>query len=138
MKNRQIETLLNGFSKSNVALTFVTIGYAFGVFCRADGKFVVFDTHNKSFQSFGRQESGAYCVLLKDASQAAMFIDNFTLDSRKSIMALAQGFQQSQAATSIDITAIRLKQNVTPGSSSDNSNGEMKQEDEPQQQQSSK
>mmetsp|Transcript_8355 Transcript_8355/g.13514 ORF Transcript_8355/g.13514 Transcript_8355/m.13514 type:complete len:334 (-) Transcript_8355:250-1251(-) len=106
---KHILGLLRGFSKRGVALGFVTIGYAFGVFCRSDGRFVVFDTHKKSFDKFGQSftgKGGAYCALFSDALKAAKFIDNFSLDSRKSIMLLAQGMQQSQAASNIDIIAV--------------------------------
>jgi len=85
----------------------VTIGYAFGILCRKDGKYVVFDTHKKSFGKFGKNDSGAYFALLKDEASAGEFIDQFTLDSRAQILSMAQGFQQSQAASNIDITIIK-------------------------------
>uniref|UniRef100_A0A7S4DUI1 Uncharacterized protein n=1 Tax=Lotharella globosa TaxID=91324 RepID=A0A7S4DUI1_9EUKA len=112
--NAELRLLLEGFNKSNTVLCMVTIGYAFGVFCRGDGVFVVFDTHKKNLHSLGAKTSGGYCVGLGSPQDAADFIDNVTLDSRKTIMSLSQGQGfQSFAATTIDVTAIRLNTTET-------------------------
>jgi hypothetical protein len=47
-KDGDIRTLLQCFQGSDVVLCVVNIGYVFGVHCRHDNTFVVFDTHRYS------------------------------------------------------------------------------------------
>ena len=108
----QLRDLLTGFRGSNVILCAVTIGYAFGVHCRADGGYTVYDSHRKSMGAVGDTRSGAYMAMFNkgaDAAQrAARFIDTFTLDSRKAIIAAAQGMHQSYSAANMDVCAVSL------------------------------
>ncbi|GAB5363717.1 hypothetical protein AAMO2058_000907900 [Amorphochlora amoebiformis] len=102
-----IKKVLCGFQGKDVVIGMVTVGYAFGIFCRRDGTFIVFDTHKKSFDKIGEKKAGAYCALFSSPDKAACFVDAFPLDSRNKILELARGFQQSQAASNIDITVIK-------------------------------
>jgi len=94
-----LKHLLLGFQGSHSAISFVNIGYAFGVFCPAPqypedrGGFVVFDTHGKDFSRFGFEKQGAYLAafLHHHVDNAVAFIETFTLESRNLMLSYSQG-----------------------------------------------
>jgi hypothetical protein len=107
-----ITSLLQSFQGQNAVMLFLSMGYAFGVHCRLDGKFVVFDTHRKSFQECPIQgaagikyKSGAYAVLISGIEETTAFIDDFTLDNRKAILSMGEP-GQDQSASAIQICIV--------------------------------
>eukprot|EP00455_Lapot_gusevi_P020679 TRINITY_DN2188_c0_g1_i4.p1 TRINITY_DN2188_c0_g1~~TRINITY_DN2188_c0_g1_i4.p1 ORF type:complete len:189 (-),score=40.74 TRINITY_DN2188_c0_g1_i4:155-721(-) len=114
----EITELLLGFCGSNQALSFVNIGYVFGVFCSPDGSFYIFDTHSKDFSRCFElpagfvSSAGAFIARYDSIQDAADFILQFVLDSRNAIIQFAgeDDDQQFSAASNLSVAVFARKE----------------------------
>lgn len=63
--------------------------FIIGAHCRPDGRFVVFDSHLRSFEQLGpawKSSQGAFLALLMDAADTSSFICHFVLSSQAAIL----------------------------------------------------
>ncbi len=111
--------LLTGFARTDRVLAIVNIGYVFGVHCRSDGRYAIFDTHSKSLSAYtGEARSGAYVAVVATARDALHFITAVPLASRTAILAAlgggggGGGFMQDESASNFDVAVLQLKSGV--------------------------